>query len=165
VDPSRYGADRRPETGGVDPERDQVELDLLAAVLERGRPVLGICRGCQLVNVALGGTLHQHVPEVTGLEHLRREPRDLISHTVVVEQGSLLHRITGRGEIEVNSIHHQAIDRLAPGLRPVGCAPDGTVEAVEDPGRSLLAVQWHPESLVPAEPHAALFGWLVEAAS
>lgn len=165
VDPGAYGAARAAATGGVDPDRDGVELALLAAALERGTPVLGICRGCQLVNVALGGTLHQHLPDVTPLPHFYQEPRDRISHTVRVEAGSRLHRAVGRDEIEVNSIHHQAIQRLAPGLRAVACAPDGVIEAVEDPGRPLTAVQWHPESLVPAPAHLAVFQWLIGACS
>ena len=165
VDPAAYGAERLPQTGGVDPQRDEVEFSLLAAALDRGLPVLGVCRGCQVINVALGGSLHQHVPDLTPLEHLRRDPRDRISHTVAVEKGSLLHEVVGREEVEVNSIHHQAVDRLARPLRAVACAPDGIVEAVEDPSRPLLGVQWHPESLVPADAHLALFEWLTRAAS
>ncbi len=165
VDPGAYGAQRAAATGGVDPQRDQVEFALLASALDRGIPVLGVCRGCQVINVALGGTLHQHLPDLTTLEHLRREPRDEISHTVAVEKGSLLHDVLGREEVEVNRIHHQAVDRLAPPLRPVACAPDGVIEAVEDPSRPLLAVQWHPESLVPAGAHLALFRWLTGASA
>lgn len=161
VDPRSYGAEPSPATGGVDPDRDAAEFAMLQAALERSIPVLGVCRGCQVVNVALGGTLHQHLPDLTSTEHLRREPRDWISHTVAVEAGSRLQKVLGRDEIEVNSIHHQAVDRLARPLRAVACAPDGVVEAIEDPDRDLLAVQWHPESLVPAQPHLALFEWLV----
>ncbi|HET6965519.1 MAG TPA: gamma-glutamyl-gamma-aminobutyrate hydrolase family protein [Acidimicrobiales bacterium] len=165
VDPARYGAAPAPETGGVDHDRDEVELEMLAAALDRGIPVLGVCRGCQVVNVALGGTLHQHVPGVTDLDHLHREPRDWLAHTVSVEKGSRLHEVVGLEEMEVNSIHHQAVQRLGRSLRAVACAPDGLVEAIEDPHRPLLAVQWHPESLVPAAPHLALFRWLTGAAA
>lgn len=165
VDPRNYGCAPSAATGGVDPDRDEAEFQILHAALGRGVPVLGICRGCQVVNVAMGGTLHQHLPDVTDLQHLRREPRDWISHTVGVEPSSRLHKVVGSDEIEVNSIHHQSIARLADSLRIVACAPDGVVEAVEDPDRELLAVQWHPESLVPAEPHLALFEWLVGSAS
>jgi putative glutamine amidotransferase len=160
VEPERYGAVRARETGGVDPERDAAEMAYLTESLDRGLPVLAVCRGCQLVNVALGGTLRQHLPDVTGLPHLLTEPRNRISHTVAVERDSLLHAVVGRDLLEVNSIHHQAVDRPAAGLRVTGCAPDGTVEAVEDAGRRLLAVQWHPESLVPDEPSLALFEWI-----
>lgn len=165
VDPESYGAQPSPATGGVDPDRDSAEFRLLRAALDRGMPVLGVCRGCQVVNVALGGTLVQHLPDVTDVEHFHREPRDWISHTVEVVAGSALHKIVGRDELEVNSIHHQAVERLAPSLRAVACAPDGVIEAVEDPERYLLAVQWHPESLVPAGPHLALFEWLTAACS
>lgn len=165
VDPANYGAAPSAATGGVDPDRDAAEFGLLEAALSRGLPVLGICRGCQVINVALGGTLHQHLPDLTSIQHLHREPRDLISHTVSVTSGSVLEKVLGRDEVEVNSIHHQAVDRLASPLRAVGCAPDGIIEAVEDPDRPLLAVQWHPESLVPAEPHLALFQWLTAACS
>ena len=165
VDPSNYGAEPAAATGGVDPDRDRAEFAMLDTALERGIPVLGICRGCQVINVALGGTLLQHLPDVTATEHLHREPRDWISHTVRVEAGSRLQKVTGLDEIEVNSIHHQAVDRLAPPLRPVACAPDGIIEAVEHPDRGLVAVQWHPESLVPAPAHLALFEWLTGAAS
>lgn len=165
VDPHRYGQAPSAATGGIDADRDAIELGLLAAAIERGIPVLGVCRGCQVLNVALGGTLHQHVPDVSGLDHLHREPRDWLAHPVSVEKGSRLHRVVGGDHLEVNSIHHQAVDRPARPLRAVACAPDGIIEAVEDPQRPILAVQWHPESLVPAEPHLALFRWLVEAAS
>ena len=165
VDPASYGAVPSPATGGVDPARDAAEFRLLDTALDHGMPVLGVCRGCQLINVALGGTLVQHLPDVTGLEHLHRERRDRISPTVAVEPGSRLQKVVGREEVEVNSIHHQAVERLAPPLRAVACAPDGVVEAVEDPDRDLLAVQWHPESLVPAPSHLALFEWLTAACS
>lgn len=165
VDPTRYGRERSPHTGGVDPERDEVETRYLLAALERGRPVLGICRGCQLVNVALGGTLHQHLPDLTGVNHLHREPRDFIAHAVSVNRPSRLYEVVGAEQLEVNSIHHQAVDGLAEPLRAVACSADGIIEAVEDPGRPLLAVQWHPESLVPSETHLALFRWLTGTSS
>ena len=163
VEPARYGASPVAATGGVNAVRDEAEIRMLAAALDRGIPVLGVCRGCQVINVALGGTLHQHLPDVTPAAHLRAEPRDSISHTVAPERGSRLRRVVGRDELEVNSIHHQAIDRPASSLHVVARAPDGIIEAVEDPARELLAVQWHPECLVTAEPHLALFRWLTEA--
>lgn len=165
VDPALYSAPPDAATGGVDRERDETERALLVAALAKGVPVLGICRGCQIVNVALGGTLHQHLPEVTGLEHLQPEPRDRPAHRVSVEKGSLLHEVLGVETLEVNSIHHQAVDRLAGALRVVASSPDGVVEGIEDPHRRLLAVQWHPEALLPAEPHLALFCWLTRSAA
>jgi putative glutamine amidotransferase len=164
VAPEVYGGPSSPECGGVDPERDGVEAALVAAALRRRIPVLGICRGCQLLNAVLGGTLHQHLPAVTGLDHLHPEPRNCLVHSVTIDQDSLLRQVVGTAGLEVNSIHHQAIDRVAEGLRPVACAPDGVIEAVEDPGRSILAVQWHPESLVPDGPQLELFRWLTGAA-
>jgi putative glutamine amidotransferase len=161
VDPARYGATASPATGGVNPERDDAELGLLAAALARGLPVLGVCRGCQVVNVAFGGTLHQHLPEITAAGHRQPNPRDRPVHPVAVRAGSLLAEVVGTDELWVNSIHHQAVDRLAPSLQAVASSPDGIVEAVEDRDRSLLAVQWHPENLVTAPRHLALFRWLV----
>jgi putative glutamine amidotransferase len=165
VGPPTYGAPASPECGGIDPERDAFEIALALSAIEAGIPVLGICRGCQVLNVALGGTLHQHLPDITGLDHLVPEPRHAPAHGVDVATGSELHWIVGTSALEVNSIHHQAIDVVAPGLQVVGRAPDGVVEAVEMRGRPVLAVQWHPESLGGSPPSRALFEWLVRAAA
>jgi putative glutamine amidotransferase len=164
VDPARYGAAADPATVAVDPVRDEAELALLAAALDRGIPVLALCRGCQLLNVHFGGTLHQDLP--AGSRHVRRppEPRDHLAHEVAVEPGSRLEALVGTRTLEVNSRHHQAVDRVGGPLRAVGWAPDGVVEAVEVPGLPVLGVQWHPENLVGAAPnaapHLALFRWL-----
>ncbi len=165
INPQRYGAEPSPVCGGVDDDRDRVETAVVGEAVEIGMPVLGICRGCQLVNVALGGTLIQHLPEVTRLGHLEPQPRNRLVHSVRVAEGSLLESVVGRSEIQVNSIHHQAVDRVARGLRPVAWSDDGLVEAVEGVDLAVMAVQWHPESLVPNRPHLALFEWLVEAAA
>lgn len=152
VAPSRYGCTARPGTE-LDPARDAVTLPLLRAAIGRGVPVLAICRGFQELNVALGGTLHQHVHEIAGrLDH--REPRDgtreqeyAPAHAVAIAPEGLLGRISGMTQAMVNSLHHQGIDRLAPGLAADAIAPDGQIEAVsmpEAPG-FLLGVQWHPE--------------------
>ena len=157
VGPERYGAVRREETRDVEPERDEFEIALVRAAAGRGIPVLGVCRGVQLVNVALGGTLAQDVPD-----HMHRAAWSGVAHDVRLEPGSRLHGLYQRERMQVNSLHHQGIDRLAPGLRISAHAPDATVEAIEDRDRPILGVQWHPEFLArPAgDVHAVLFRWL-----
>ena len=165
VDPARFGEVAHPEVRGLDPERDAYELALAWAALERGLPVLGICRGAQLLNVALGGTLVQHLPEVTALEHRAKEQWAEQVHTVRVTAGSRLGRIVGQEIVGVNSLHHQAVAVVGMGLVASAWADDGTVEAIEGAGTvRLLGVQWHPELLVADSSHTALFDWLVEEA-
>jgi putative glutamine amidotransferase len=167
VDPARYGALPVPEIYGLDPGRDAFEVALVLAAARADVPVLGICRGSQILNVALGGSLIQHVPAVTGCDHCIRDRSHEPVHDVVVASGSLLEAVAGATEIAVNSLHHQAVDRLGAGLRAVAWAEDGIVEGVESdgPGR-LLGVQWHPELLAGRAEHERLFSWLVtEAAS
>jgi anthranilate synthase component 2/putative glutamine amidotransferase len=145
VDPARYGADRHPSTGGTSAVRDATEEALLRAALAADVPVLGVCRGMQVLNVALGGTLVQHLPEVVGHDGHRPEPATFGRTCVRIEQDSLLGRLLGE-ETDVACYHHQAIGTLAPDLVAVGRADDGTVEAVELRGpRFALGVQWHPE--------------------
>jgi putative glutamine amidotransferase len=160
VDPARYGDDPSPATGGVDVERDASEFALLDLALGSGRPVFGICRGCQLINVGLGGSLVQDLTEVTSLAHLVPDRRNETVHAVTPVDDSLLSRLEGDREIQVNSIHHQAIRELGPGLRAMGYAPDGIIEAIELPGYPLLGVQWHPETLT-SPTHTTLFDWLI----
>ncbi len=165
VDPGRYGQPAAPETASVDVERDEVELSLSRFAAERTAPVLGICRGCQVLNVAFGGTLVQHLPDVTGQPHLVPEPRSEPAHEVEVAEGSELRSILGPGSIEVNTVHHQGIAVLAPALRPVAWSPDGLVEGVEHRTRPILGVQWHPESMQHDAAQRRLFEWLVESAA
>jgi len=152
VDPSRYGR-RRLENGTVevDAERDALDFDLFENARRRGAPILGICRGLQVVNVALGGTLVQDIPAQqpgSGPHEFPREPRTRRDHSVAVAPGTRLAAIVEAREIEVNSRHHQAIERVAEGLYVSAVAPDGVPEAVEAPGREwFVAVQWHPENL------------------
>lgn len=169
LDPSWYGTAASPDLGEVDRERDLFELALFAAARQRGMPILGICRGIQLVNVALGGTLWQHLPgeRPSAVDHDRRDARTARTHGVSVEAGSRVAAVLGCSTLDVNSFHHQGIRDLAPALHASAWATDGLVEAVEgvagDPW--LLAVQWHPEEMSGdvGAPERGLFRALVEA--
>jgi putative glutamine amidotransferase len=145
VDPDRYGASPHPRTGGTSAIRDAAEETLLRAALAADVPVLGVCRGMQVLNVALGGTLVQHLPDVVGHEGHRPAPATFGRTRVRLDEGSLLGGVFG-AEAEVHCYHHQAVDVLSPELVAVGRADDGTVEAVELRGpRFAVGVQWHPE--------------------
>lgn len=162
IAPHRYGAEPVPETGGVDPARDDFDLRLVHAALDHDVPVLATCRGMQVVNVALGGSLVQHVPAVTGENHgINDRPHEGV-HPVDIAPDSLLAEAIGVTRLDVNSLHHQAVAEAAPGLRPVAWAPDGTVEAVEQDGNGrLVAVQWHPELMEDQPQQQGLFRQLV----
>lgn len=164
VEPACYGATPVPEIENVDPERDASELAVVAAAVSRHLPVLGICRGAQLLNVARGGTLHQHLAGEGILAHQERRRRDELVHDVTPEAGSLLASLAGLDPFKVNSIHHQAVDVLGRQLRAVATAVDGVVEAIESSDGSMLAVQWHPECLPEQPVTQVLFDWLVERA-
>ena len=160
VDPELYGAGPHPETSGVRPERDRAEVALLEAALARDMPVLAVCRGSQVLNVALGGDLVQHVPEVVGHHGHKEAPGMFSDHGVEVEPGTRLHELIG-DRAPVKSHHHQGYGRLGAGLREAARADDGTVEAIEDPSRRFaLGVLWHPEE----DEDLALFRALVEEA-
>lgn len=160
LDPTLYGADPHPETAGIRAERDRAELALLRAALERDLPVLAVCRGSQVLNVARGGDLVQHLPEAVGHERHRRRPGVFSEHEVEVERESRLGRLLG-GRAAVKSHHHQGLGRLGSGLRAVAWADDGSIEGLEDPGlRFALGVLWHPEE----GEDDALFRALVEEA-
>ncbi len=161
VDPARYGAELHPETGGIDTARDAWELALLAAAENAGVPVLAICRGIQVLAVAHGGTLHQHLPDRTDLAHdLEDRSFDEVQPLDVVP-GSRLHGIVGVDVLPANTLHHQAVDDPGTGLVVSARAADGTVEAIEAPDAPVLGVQWHPELLLDRPAHAALFAWVV----
>jgi putative glutamine amidotransferase len=153
VDPACYGGPAPRDPALLDRARDAVSLPLIRAAIAAGKPLLAICRGFQELNVAMGGTLHQHLEELPGrLNHREDETAPLEvqfgpAHKVAILKGGLLERLTGIGEAEVNSLHHQGIDRLAPRLAPEAQAPDGQIEAVSVPGAAafVLGVQWHPE--------------------
>jgi putative glutamine amidotransferase len=150
IDPAAYGEQPHPQTHGSIPERDRFEIALLRRALERDLPVLAICRGMQLMNVALGGTLHQHLPETHGHEDHRRVPGsfDGADHDVQLEGGSLAARVAAQTTHATKSHHHQGVDRLGQGLRVTGWSTlDDLPEAIELPGhRFALGVQWHPEA-------------------
>ncbi|MHB8243082.1 MAG: gamma-glutamyl-gamma-aminobutyrate hydrolase family protein [Solirubrobacteraceae bacterium] len=168
LDPSCYGAERHSELGPTDSGVDAFEIALCKHGDARAMPMLGICRGAQVLNVSRQGTLHQHVPDVYGtvLQHRQSEPGDQSTHEVRLASDSRLAEIVGAGPLPVNSFHHQAIERLGTGLRPVAWSQDELIEAVEDvDGRYVLGVQWHAETLVERPEQLALFERLVEAAS
>ena len=146
LEPETYGQDPHPETKGVHPERDEAELALLTAALERDLPVLAICRGSQVLNVALGGDLVQHLPEVVGDEKHKHTPGEFADHDVELEPGTRVAELLG-DRAPVKSHHHQGFGRLGEGLVEAARAEDGTIEAVEDPSRRFaLGVLWHPEA-------------------
>ena len=160
LDPSLYGADPHPETRHVRPDRDRAELALLQAALARDLPVLAVCRGSQVLNVARGGNLVQHLPETVGHEAHRETLGVFSDHAVEVDPDSRLGGIVG-GSVDVKSHHHQGYGRIGEGLRETGWADDGTVEALEDPSkRFAVGVLWHPEE----GEDLALFEALVEEA-
>jgi putative glutamine amidotransferase len=154
VDPVRFGQPPHPELGEVDPQRDALETALYREARARGLPVLAICRGIQLIAVAEGGTLHQHLPDVPGLhQHEQHAPDGQPAHRVRLAGGSRIAAAFGAEAVRVNSYHHQGVDRPPEGLTPTAHADDGLVEALEgDEGPFLLGVQWHPEMSVERHP-------------
>ena len=160
IDPARWGGGAHETVYMTDVARDDLELSLARLAVEREVPMFAICRGVQVLNVALGGTLHLHVPDVFGESVTHRlPPREPVPHAISLDADSKLARIIGAIEIEPMSWHHQSIDRLGEGLRVAAVAPDGVVEALEHESHpSLIAVQWHPELTAATDPgQAALF--------
>jgi putative glutamine amidotransferase len=146
LDPELYGQEAHPETNGIVPERDTAEIALLKAALERDMPVLAVCRGSQVLNVALGGDLVQHLPEVVGDEKHKHTPGQFADHDVDLVAGTRVQQILG-DHAPVKSHHHQGYGRIGEGLREAARADDGTIEALEDPSRRFaMGVLWHPEA-------------------
>lgn len=166
--PFLFGEEPQRKLGEFDPERDDFEIGMLRLMIDLGKPVLGICRGIQVINVALGGTLYQDLgsQQPQSLQHQQQAPRRYPTHSVAVRQNSRLASIMGTAKLRVNSLHHQAIKDPAPGLQVTAWAEDGVVEGVEAPGQPwLLGVQWHPEAMWEHDQAAAsLFSALVRAA-
>jgi putative glutamine amidotransferase len=158
VDPASYGAEPHPETGGTNPDRDRFEIALARAALERDMPVLGICRGMQMLNVACGGTLEQHLDD---LQTHRHTPGVFCEHEVELDADSLAARAAGGERVAIKSHHHQGVDRLGAGLEATGRDSGDVVEAIEMPGRAFaLGVLWHPEE----DEQSRVIGALVEEA-
>jgi putative glutamine amidotransferase len=146
VAPERFGStERHPDIYGVDPERDEFEVGLVMAADRMAVPTLAICRGIQVMNVAFGGTLHQHLPGVPGFDRHRQPVKVGFMHEVKVSESSRLTEATGAAALQCYSAHHQGLDRLGEGLAPTGWADDGLVEAVERTEGWMVGVQWHPE--------------------
>jgi putative glutamine amidotransferase len=166
VDPSLFGGGAKHPTVLTKGRRTQFELAICKQALAADRPVLGICGGEQLLNVALGGTLIQHIPDEVknALAHEQPNPRDQPGHTVAIKSGTLLHRVTQATELAVNSAHHQAVKQVAPGMVVDATASDGVIEGIEDPRkRFCLGVQWHPEYLL-SDGDRRIFAALIAAA-
>lgn len=165
ITPDLYN-ERITHCGKICPERDLFDVDLTKYVLEwTNKPLLGICRGCQIFNIALGGTLYQDVSSAGFLPHtILSLPRNHFSHKVIVDEESMLYRIVGSKELEVNSFHHQAIRDVAPGANGTAISPDGVVEAIELSGkRFFLGVQWHPEMMYDVAIQKKIFSAFLEA--
>jgi putative glutamine amidotransferase len=165
-----YQAELHTKINGVEPDRDRLELLLLEKVVSEGKPFMGICRGLQLINVGLGGSLYadiaDQVPGAAKHDYYPDWDRDYLSHSIRVESNSRLAEILGTTGVQVNSMHHQAVRQLAPDLVPTAHAPDGIIEAVELPRHPFgLAVQWHPEWLSAHSQMRSLFAAFAEAAS
>ncbi len=168
IDLEHSPGEPHPRIDDVDLARDSIELKLVHTAASNGKPFLGICRGCQVVNVALGGTLYTHIPDQlpNALDHsYPGNMRTVLVHEVKIEEGTHIADIFGEPIIKVNSLHHQGLKDIAPALRVTGHAPDGLVEAVELPDHPFgIAVQWHPEWLTDQEGTRNLFRKFVQAA-
>ena len=171
IEPSVYRGGLHDTMYGIDPDRDRVEMLVARQAVEMQKPLLAICRGHQILNVALGGTLWEDVktfmPQAIRHDHFRGFPRNHMAHSVTAVPDSQIVRMMGKTEINVNSLHHQGVRDLAAELRATAVAPDGLVEATEIPGHPFaVTVQWHPENLIHDDPTMlSLFKGLIEAAS
>lgn len=169
IPPALYGEDKHPDTDPLPEDRPKFEIALVHLFREMDKPVLGICYGCQLLNVAFGGTLIQHIPSQigNGLKHRRESTQEPPArHIVRIRAGSLLREILGKDEVEIVSSHHQAVKQPAPCLQVTATAPDGVVEAVElEDARFFVGVQWHPEMDPEAEATGRLMHAFIRAAS
>jgi putative glutamine amidotransferase len=167
IDPRLYGNQPHPKVEGVDKDRDRVEIYLVREVIQSPKSFLGICRGLQVINVALGGTLYEHLPDQFpgGITHDNHDRvRDFLAHSVRVEPGNRLSQIISSNQIQVNSLHHQGVRKLAPELVSTAQSPDGLIEAFEMPNHPFgLAVQWHPEEMQAYDEMCNLFQSFIQA--
>lgn len=166
IDPALYGESERHSTVKLNPRRTAFEMDITRKALERNIPVFGICGGQQLLNVALGGTLVQHIPDEVKdcLDHYQKVNRHLPGHDVKILEDTILHQITEKTEFSVNSVHHQAVKNLGQGLKVNALSSDGIIEGIESPHyRFCLGLQWHPEFIV-TEHDSTIFKAFVESA-
>ena len=157
VEPARYGETRKPTCGESVPERDALEFEMFRLIWPTGKPILGVCRGCQLINIALGGTLWQDIPTDVGSEltHRQEKPYNRHAHAMILEADTPLQQLLGETRIAVNSIHHQAIRTLGKGMKIMAKAPDGVIEAAYLPGeRFVQVIQWHPERTIHADEYS-----------
>jgi putative glutamine amidotransferase len=167
IDPSHYGGANRHATVITKDRRTAFELALTEKALASNLPILGICGGQQLLNVILGGTLIQHIPDTVpnALEHEQKNPKNETSHRVSVTPGTLFHKIVGVSSLEVNSTHHQAVDQVAPSCRVNAIAPDGVIEGIEHSTHPFcIGLQWHPEYEITTS-DSALFNHFIQAAA
>ncbi len=162
IDPTRFHGQPHPKVYGISPERDALELSLIEEGLSAGKPLLAICRGIQVLNVAFGGSLHTHIEGQVknSLKHdwFPDYPRDKLAHSISLKKGSILQSIFNQESIEVNSLHHQGINQVGQDLEAIGVAPDGLVEALVVKNADFaLGIQWHPECLPENPGMQALF--------
>lgn len=170
IHPESYGSQSHPMVEDIDPDRDRVELWLVQQVIQRQQPFLGICRGFQVINVGLGGTLYEDIldqhPAAQQHQFFPEQPRSYRAHTVNLQAGSRLAALLGPGPVQVNSLHHQGVRKLAPGAFASAYALDGILEGLEIPGHPFgLAIQWHPEWLQDDPAMQRLFRSFIEAAA
>lgn len=169
IDPTLFGEEPHPKLGTILPERDTFEISIMKKMLELEKPILGVCRGSQTLNIALGGDMYQDIyAQISSplLQHRQNAPKYYGSHFVRVKEGSLLHRLTGKTELRVNSRHHQANRNVRNPLQVCATASDGVIEAIESTEHEfVLALQWHPENMFMANdtPSAAIFNGFVSA--
>jgi len=169
IDPSYFNQLPHPRLGRICPKRDASEIYLAAEFIRRSKPILGICRGIQVMNVAMGGTIIQDIPSnlENSIKHMQDAPEWHKSHEIrIVDEASLLYRIIGRLQIRVNSFHHQSVDKVAPDLKVTAIAPDGVIEAIEAkrPYGFCIGIQWHPEYLIDDTTHLRLFEYMINVA-
>ncbi|WP_249871726.1 gamma-glutamyl-gamma-aminobutyrate hydrolase family protein [Oceanobacillus saliphilus] len=152
IDPILFGEEPHPQLGTIIPERDQAELALMKIMLEKKKPILGVCRGSQILNIAAGGDMYQDIYSQINknlLQHSQKAPFDYCSHFVEVKEGTLLHHLTGKSKFRINSFHHQANRAVPDGFQVSGKASDGIIEAIESKIHPfVLGLQWHPEALI-----------------